>query len=418
MRTRLLPAGRPIVSTVTVVSSHHPVAEGYDDEPPATIAESSVLQEEHTGSTPNAISNEPSNVSNEHQLVEDAIISGFSRIYAQQAGSDEAHQDMHRMRNPDGPSSQVSLTSEKVVPTGTSTPKMMALAVPSDQTRGNSSRKRRHAEATEKFEDDSYTLKASSSSTKRQKINPVEVDTIFTRETHTQKKLQNLLPNRVPTSRSGTQGAAKVPRSIKAVNSTNSTNAAGRMSIHTEPLAILPLRHDQFANIKGKKRAYAKTPSDSDQQAQVTGPFQPALNNASPVHMQRKEQARCNKRVRKSGIAESRPSKPSAARTDYFAETTRINNWLKRNSQSDREKQQEQRNKMLQAMSQSKSFVITEAALRNREDVCTEESHPACCRIKLTGAEADELREELGWLPVNITYITEEDIHFYDEWWT
>ena len=409
--SRLFPGESSVPSRATETSSDYSESESASDELPSTIAESYVSQDQQTVSIFNAVGDDSSNIPSEQQLVGDAIISISSGSDVEQGSSGAAVIDMTG-RDIDGISSRISLDAENVVPTKASTSELVSLASPGYRTGGNPSRKRRYADATDEPEDDSSTLRASSAPPKRQKMDPVAVDTVNTRQKYAEKKSRTLLPKKAP--KSGTQGAARTPKLTKAVSLIMSTNAVGQRSKPSKSQAIPPPSQDQIADAKGKKRAYVEISSDSDQHTQATVPPHLGLDVPSPLPTQRKTQVRRNKRASNNRDAESSASTYSAAETDRHANTFHIYRWMERNNESDREKQQEQRKTMLSAMFKAKSVVIREAAYRNIEDYCTEESHPACCSIKLTHPDVEAMREELGWLPVNITYITEEEIHYGD----
>ena len=409
VRSPLSPNDGLTASRAISVSSQHSEAEIYISELPATVAES---QDDITGSTPNTIAKESRNSQSGNLLIGYVAVSLSAKSNADQAGSDGSQPDVRGTRDPDGSSTLNSFDPPNVVPTGGTTHGFLPLAFPKDQATENTSRKRRYAEMGDNSEEASHTLKVSPSPRKRPKMEPVEIVRTGAQEELTEMKL---FPSQVPEP--GLHRPTRFPRSMKFSHSTKPSKTLGQSQMLKQPQAMAPASSKSKARTNGKKRGYVGTHSDYHQQAEVSNPLKMGLKIASPLPMQQKGQRRCNKRARKNHVADSSTSSRPAARTDHIAERTRINDWMDRNTEPDREKQQEQRNRMLEAMSRSKSSVIREAALRNKEDVCTEESHPACCRIKLTHAEADEMKEDLGWLPVNITYITEEDIHFYDEWW-
>ena len=396
-------------SRAILVSSQNSEAEGYISELPATVAES---QNDITGSTLNTIRKEPVNSQSGHLLIGYVAVSLSAKSDSEQAGSDRAQPDVRGTRDSSGSSARNSLNPPSMVSTGGSTYEVLPPAVPNDLATGNASRKRRYAETRDNSEEASHTSKALPSPRKRPKMEPVEIGRSSAQQEHAQMKL---LQSQVPGS--GPQRPARVLRSVKASSSTKPSKTLGHNPMLDRPRFISPASTEQLSETNDTKRGYVETSSDYHQQTKSTDPFRSGQNPASPLPIQQKGQRRCNKRACKSPVAASSASTPPAARTDHTAQRTRINEWMDRNTESDRDKQHEQRKKMLEVMSKSKSPVIKEAALRNKEDYCTAESHPACCHIKLTHAEAEEMKEDLGWLPVNITYITEEDIHFYDGWW-
>ena len=414
LRSRLSLNHGPLASRATAIPSHHSVTEPYNKELPATVAESSASQEKPTRPAPDMTGRKSSIITSEHRYVRNAVVSTSSKSDGQQVASDEAQKDPQELGNTDDSSSYISMGTPQLVLNKLSTHTLPSLAVPDDKATENLSRKRRHAEMRDEREDDSYTLKPSPSPRKRLRMEPVGKVEASVPEEHVQTHM-GLSPSQV--SAPGPQRPTMITKSIKTSSSAKLSIGLGHISMLNQPQLMPSASPDQLIEINGTKKDHGKTPIDSAQQVNTSNLLRAGRKLASAFQIQREKQGRCNKKARKSRVTDSRGIKRSTIRTLPAAAITRINKWMEQNSESDREKQKEQRNTMLQAMFKSKSPVITEAALRNKEDYCTKEAHPKCCRFKLTAAEAEEMQEVLGWLPTNLIYITEEDIHFYDEWW-
>ena len=330
-------------SRAILVCSQHSEAEGYISELPATVAES---QDDITGSTPTTTAKEPRNSQSGHLLIGYVAVSLSAKSGAEQAGSDGAQADVRGARDSDGSSTRNSFDPPNVVPTGGSTRELLPRVIPKEQTMENTSRKRRYAETGDNSEEASHTLNPSPSPRKRPKMEPVEIGRTSAQEGDTEMKL---LPSQVPGP--GLHRPTRVLRSIKSSRSAKPSKTLGQNQMLNQPQAMSPASPRLIARTNGKKRGYVETHSDYDQQAEVGNPLKVGLKIASPPPMQQKEQPRCNKRARKSHIADSSTSTRPAARTDHIAERTRINDWMDRNTETEREKQHQQRERMLEAMS-------------------------------------------------------------------